>query len=104
MTVVALITAVISAGLPVVVGLSLGERPSASGAGRNCRGLSAVALVSGRSGHATNTPRSVSSPAAAAGVGFGFIFVASRVTADDSGLWPLVAARLRRCLWLRSLS
>ena len=29
-----------------------------------------------------------------AGIGFGFIFIAFARTADDSGLWPLVAARL----------
>jgi drug/metabolite transporter (DMT)-like permease len=32
--------------------------------------------------------------AVAAGLGFGFIFIAFARTADDSGLWPLVAARV----------
>ena len=39
--------------------------------------------------------------AIAAGVGFGFIFVAFARTADDSGLWPLLAARVASdtCRW-----
>ena len=31
--------------------------------------------------------------AVVAGIGFGFIFVAFAQTAEDSGMWPLVAAR-----------
>ncbi len=94
MTVVAPITAVISAALPVVVGLSLGERPSTTALIGIVVACLAVALVSGAIGtRHQHTSVGVIALAVAAGVGFGFIFVAFARTADDSGLWPLVAAR-----------
>lgn len=94
MTVVAPITAVISAALPVVVGLSLGERPSVTALVGIVIACLAVALVSGAIGtRHQHTSVGVIALAVAAGVGFGFIFVAFARTADDSGLWPLVAAR-----------
>jgi drug/metabolite transporter (DMT)-like permease len=94
MTVVAPITAVISAGLPVIVGLLQGERPSAPALIGIVVACLAVALVSGAIGtRHHHTPWSVIAFAVIAGIGFGFIFVAFARTADDSGLWPLVAAR-----------
>jgi drug/metabolite transporter (DMT)-like permease len=94
MTVVAPTTAVVSAVLPVIVGLSLGERPSGPAIVGIVVACLAVALVSGAVGTRHQaTPFSTVVLAAAAGVGFGFIFIAFARTADDSGLWPLVAAR-----------
>jgi drug/metabolite transporter (DMT)-like permease len=94
MTVVAPTTAVVSAVLPVVVGLSLGERPSGVALVGIIVACLAVALVSGAIG-TRHQPTALSTVvlAAAAGVGFGFIFIAFARTADDSGLWPLVSAR-----------
>jgi drug/metabolite transporter (DMT)-like permease len=95
MTVVAPTTAVVSAVLPVIVGLSLGERPSGTALVGIVVACLAVALVSGAIGtRHQHTEFSTVVLAAAAGVGFGFIFIAFARTADDSGLWPLVAARV----------
>lgn len=94
MTVVAPTTAVISAVLPVIVGLALGERPSGTAVVGIVVACLAVALVSGAIGtRHQETKFSTVVLAAVAGVGFGFIFVAFARTADDSGLWPLVSAR-----------
>lgn len=95
MTVVAPTTAVVSAVLPVVVGLALGERPSAMALIGIVAACLAVALVSGAIGtrHQHTAPSTVAL-AALAGIGFGFIFIAFARTADDSGLWPLVTARI----------
>ena len=94
MTVVAPTTAVVSAVLPVVVGVVQGERPSGAALVGIVLACLAVALVGGaigtRHGHTSLTTVML---AVVAGVGFGFIFVAFARTADDSGLWPLVAAR-----------
>jgi drug/metabolite transporter (DMT)-like permease len=94
MTVVAPTTAVISAVLPVTVGLLLGERPSGTALVGIVVACLAVALVSGAIGTRHQETRfSTVVLAAVAGVGFGFIFIAFARTADDSGLWPLVSAR-----------
>ena len=94
MTVVAPMTAVVSAVLPVVVGLLMGERPSGTAIVGIVVACLAVALVSGAIGtHHQHTSLATLVLAASAGIGFGFIFVAFARTADDSGLWPLVSAR-----------
>ena len=94
MTVVAPTTAIVSAVLPVVVGLLLGERPSGTALVGIVVACLAVALVSGAIGaRHQHTSLATLMLAASAGIGFGFIFVAFARTADDSGLWPLVAAR-----------
>jgi drug/metabolite transporter (DMT)-like permease len=94
MTVVAPTTAVVSALLPVLVGLWLGERPSGTALVGMVVACLAVALVSGAIGtrHKHTGPATVML-AVAAGVGFGFIFIALARTDAGSGLWPLVAAR-----------
>jgi drug/metabolite transporter (DMT)-like permease len=95
MTVVAPTTAIVSAVFPVVVGLAQGERPSVLALVGMFAACLAVALVSGAVGtRHQHTSASTIMLAAMAGIGFGFIFVAFARTADDSGLWPLVAARL----------
>jgi drug/metabolite transporter (DMT)-like permease len=94
MTVVAPTTAIVSAVLPVIVGLWLGERPSSTAIVGIVIACLAVGLVSGAIGtRHQQTRASTVALAAVAGVGFGFIFVAFARTADDSGLWPLVSAR-----------
>jgi drug/metabolite transporter (DMT)-like permease len=94
MTVVATVTAVVSAALPVIVGLLLGERPSVQALIGIVVACAAVALVSGAVGSRhQHTAAMTVALAALAGIGFGFIFVAFSRTASDSGLWPLVAAR-----------
>ncbi|MEO7369716.1 MAG: EamA family transporter [Ilumatobacteraceae bacterium] len=94
MTVVAPTTAVVSAALPVIVGLCMGERPSIAALIGILVACFAVALVSGAIGERHQHTRvSTLVLAAVAGLGFGFIFIAFARTAGDSGLWPLVAAR-----------
>lgn len=95
MTVVAPTTAIVSAVFPVIVGLSQGERPSTAALLGIAIACLAVGLVSGTIGtRHQHTAATTVVLAALAGIGFGFIFVAFARTADDSGLWPLVAARL----------
>lgn len=95
MTVVAPITAVVSAVLPVGVGLATGERPKAIAYVGIAVAVAAVALVSGAVGeHHHTTPRRILVLAGVAGLGFGSLFVAVDRTSEASGLWPLVGARL----------
>ena len=94
MTVVAPTTAIISAVFPVVVGLLLGERPSITALIGIVVACLAVGLVSGAIGRRhQHTGMATIVLAGLAGIGFGFIFIAFARTADDSGMWPLVAAR-----------
>jgi drug/metabolite transporter (DMT)-like permease len=97
MTVVAPITATLSAVLPVVVGLAQGERPAVVGYLGIAVAVAAVALVSGVVGTERARVRgSVTACAYAtvAGLGFALIFVALGQTTDESGVWPLVTARV----------
>ena len=98
MTVVAPTTAVIGAVVPVVAGLVQGERPhpvSLLGIGL---AIACVALVSGAGesdpAQRRATPRRVLLAAILAGIGFGSLFVLLERTSEDSGMWPLVAARM----------
>jgi drug/metabolite transporter (DMT)-like permease len=95
MTVVAPLTAVVGASLPVVVGVVDGERPEPIAYAGIVAALVAVALVSGAIGSRDRpTPPRVVGFAVLAGVSFGALFVALDRTDPDSGLWPLVAARI----------
>ena len=94
MTVVAPISAVVGAVLPVGVGLATGERPEPIAYTGIALAICSVALVSGAIGHHERpTPRRIMGFAVAAGGGFGVLFVALDRADPDSGLWPLVAAR-----------
>lgn len=95
MTVVAPITAVTSAVLPVAFGLARGERPAAIAYVGMVFAVVAVALVSGVIGarHAP-TQRSTILFALIAGLGFAVIFIALGETTSVSGIWPLVSARV----------
>ncbi len=94
MTVVAPITAVTSAVLPVAFGLVNGERPSALAILGMIVAVAAVALVSGAVGQRhIATRRSTIGFAFLAGLGFAVIFIALGETTASSGVWPLVAAR-----------
>jgi drug/metabolite transporter (DMT)-like permease len=95
MTVVAPITAVTSAALPVAYGLISGERPSALAYAGMVVAVVAVALVSGAVGtrHA-HTERLTIGLAFLAGLGFAVIFVALGRTSSSSGMWSLVASRI----------
>ncbi len=98
MTVVAPTTAVVGAVVPVVAGLVQGERPHPVALVGVILAIACVALVSGF-GEADAQERRATPPrvlvaALVAGIGFGSLFVLLSHTSDDSGLWPLLAARL----------
>jgi len=94
-SVVAPVSAVAGAALPVVVGLAGGERPSALALTGVAIAVAAVALVSGAVGerHHSTPPRIVVL-ALVVGCCFGFLFVALDKADSDAGLWPLLIARL----------
>jgi drug/metabolite transporter (DMT)-like permease len=95
MTVVGPLTAVVSAVLPVIVGFSLGERPSFVAFGGIVLALAGIVLVTGAIGtpHVPTAPRIVLLTVVG-GAGFGFMYVCLDQTSDESGMWPLVAARV----------
>lgn len=95
MSVVAPITGVEAAAIPVVFALLVGERPSGIALGGVALGLFAVALVS----TAPAAPGSTQSKTAGlrealgAGIAFGIFFICLDQAPDDAGLWPLIGAR-----------
>jgi drug/metabolite transporter (DMT)-like permease len=95
MTVVGPLTAVVSAVLPVVVGFALGERPSLVALAGIVLALVGIVLVTGAIGtpHVPTAPRIVALTVIG-GAGFGFMYVCLDQTSDESGMWPLVAARV----------
>lgn len=95
MTVVAPLTAVVSALVPVGVGVGLGERPSALAVGGVVLAIVAVALVSGVGGRVERpTTGPIVLAALVSGTGFGLLFVFLDRPADDTGLWPLFIGQL----------
>lgn len=95
MTVVAPITGVVAAVLPVVVGVATGERPGPLAVTGIILAIVAVALIGGVVG-ALHQPVAAATVVLSLVVGalFGLLFVAFAQTGDDAGLWPLLAARL----------
>jgi len=96
MSVVAPVTAVTAAAVPVLVGLLTGDSIGTWAAVGIGLALAAVVLVSAEGGlSALRTARpDTIAPALAAGAAFGFFFVLLDRTSQESGLTPLVTARL----------
>jgi drug/metabolite transporter (DMT)-like permease len=99
MGVVAPITAVGSAVVPVAWGLVSGERPAVLALAGVGLALVAVVLVArttddGAVPATTRIARSTLVVAVAAGLAFGMVFVLLSHTGDDSGFWPLLSGRL----------
>jgi drug/metabolite transporter (DMT)-like permease len=95
MSVVAPLTALLAAIVPVVVGLVAGERPSTVAILGVAAALVAIALVSREHDgerHVRIETR-VLAYALGAGLGFGVFFVGLDAASDDVGLWPVIAAR-----------
>lgn len=99
MTVVAPVTAVTSAAIPVFVGLARGEQPTRwqlIGVGCALVAIALISLVRGRPGEVSIvTPRLVAA-AVGAGIGFATFFVFIDVageTAGNASLWPIVASQ-----------
>ncbi|MGH9048839.1 MAG: EamA family transporter [Acidimicrobiia bacterium] len=103
MGVVAPITAVGSAIVPVVWGLATGERPGVAGLVGVVVALVAVVLISHTRGgdddstgpdDSTRPARLTLIASVAAGLAFGTFFVVLSHTGDDSGFWPIFSGRL----------
>lgn len=92
MGVVAPLSAVVGAGLPLLVGVAGGERIGPVTVAGLAVALAAIVLAT------TGTRDAVAGRGVllglASGVGFGLFFVGLDATPADSGLWPLLAGRL----------
>jgi drug/metabolite transporter (DMT)-like permease len=95
MAVVAPITAVTSALVPMGVGLLVERLPSALALGGAVCAVAAIGLVSlGSSGQVARASASVVGLALSSGAMFGVFFVLLSRVHDDSGMWPLTGVRL----------
>lgn len=95
MTVVAPLTAMVSSIIPVVGGVLLGERPNALGYLGIVLALGGIALVTGAVGLAhQSTTVSIALLAVFGGCGFGWMYVCLDRAHEDSGMWPLLGARI----------
>ncbi|MFL6205565.1 MAG: EamA family transporter [Acidimicrobiales bacterium] len=94
MSVIAPVTALLSAAVPLLAGYLGGERPGGPAALGMALALVAIVLVSAEGdGHLRSADRRGVTFAIGAGLGFGLFFVALSHTGADAGLWPLVSAR-----------
>jgi drug/metabolite transporter (DMT)-like permease len=105
MGVIAPVTGVGAAVLPVGWGLLQGERPSTWALVGTVAAVVAVVLVAGGGGSdplvaAARVPGKELALAVVAGVSFGVVFILLGETGEDSGIWPLVSARLVQVLIL----
>lgn len=95
MTVVAPVTGVVAAALPVAAGLLLGERPGALVACGIVLAIIAVGLIGGLLGATRHQVElSTIALAVAVGAGFGVLFIAYSRAGEDGGSWPLLTSRL----------
>jgi drug/metabolite transporter (DMT)-like permease len=95
MGVVAPVSAVTSAMLPIGYGLATGEDPSALALFGVLLAIIAVAIVASEPDHkSTGNSRGALALAIGAGLGFGTSFIFFGETEEASGFWPVVIARL----------
>lgn len=99
-SVVAPVSGVVGAGIPVVIGILSGERPGGITITGMLVAVIAIWLVS--AGEQLDTAGI--GQAIIAGIGFGGFFVAIGQAADSAGLWPLVPARMASVGLIASLS
>lgn len=93
MGLVAPITAVVSALVPVAWGVASGERPGGLASFGIALGLVAVVAVTASDGPGGRLDRRIVAISLGAGLGFALFFIALGETSVEAGLWPLVAAR-----------
>ncbi|CAN5622271.1 EamA family transporter [soil metagenome] len=94
MGVVAPVTAVGAALVPLVAGLVIGERPSVLALIGAAGALIAIVLVARTPGrHEGSAAKHELVLALGAGTAFGFVFVVLGATDEASGFWPLLGAR-----------
>ncbi|WP_227996100.1 DMT family transporter [Nocardia australiensis] len=116
MAVVSPLTAVLVAGIPVLCGLVIGERPGALAFAGIAFALVAVLLVSRESpddvteeitgGRELRFTRKVALLTVGSGVAYGFAFVFLHATHSGSGLWPLLFQRVAATavVWVSALT
>jgi drug/metabolite transporter (DMT)-like permease len=104
MTVAAPTAAVTGAVVPIVAGLSMGERPGVSTLVAMPVAVVAIALISDilGPGHHRSPARTVVL-AVLGGSLFGFVFVALHQTSADSGVWPVFIMRMTSLPYLAVL-
>lgn len=93
MGVVAPLSAVVGAGLPLVIGVVGGERPGVLTGFAIAAALVAIMLATAGTTRGAGA-RTGPLLGLGAGLGFGLFFVALNATPHDSGLWPVLAGRL----------
>lgn len=93
MGVVAPLSALTSAGVPLVVGVWRGERPGSMTLGGVAVALLAIVLATAGTSRDSAAARGLLL-GIGSGAGFGVFFVALDVTPSESGLWPLLAAKI----------
>jgi drug/metabolite transporter (DMT)-like permease len=115
MSIVAPISGVLAAGLPVVFGLAVGERPGPTALTGVVLGIIAVVVITRVEGPADATDHEFASAnpgrrggrgigeAFGAGSGFGLFFILLERSPGDSGLWPLVGTRISMLLAIGSV-
>jgi uncharacterized membrane protein len=105
MSVVAPLTAVLSAAVPVAVGILRGERPGAFALAGLVIAVPAMVLI-GREPRkgAIHLSRGAIASALCAGLSFGGFYVLMAQTGPDGGAWPLVSQRAASVLILLALS
>lgn len=95
MNVISPVTAVMTAVVPIVAGVLLGERPHLLAWIGIALGLVAVTLITRQPADHPHGPigwRPLTM-AVLAGVGFGAYFICLATTDEDSGIWPVVLSR-----------
>ncbi|TPG32770.1 DMT family transporter [Mycolicibacterium hodleri] len=102
MSLVSPLTAILVAGVPIVAGVTLGERPSVLAYAGIALALIAVVLVSREVGDKDSTEHRFTTKVAwltlGAGLAFGLNFVLIDQAPIEAQLWPLVFARLSASL------
>ena len=95
MSVVAPVTAVCAVIVPLVVGITLGERPTGLAIAGVLLAIAAIVLVS-QTGHTEEGKRATTGLpiAIASGIAIGIFLVFLKHTGPSAGLWPLIAARV----------
>lgn len=93
-SVVAPVSAVVGAVLPVGVGVALGDRPGALALAGIVLAVVSIAMVSGAVGPARHVGGRVVALAVGVGACFGSLFVCLERADGDSGMWPLLVMRI----------
>ncbi len=93
MGVVAPLSGLTAAGLPLIIGILTGEPTGPMTLGGIALALVAIALASAGTSH-DRTASDGLALGIGSGVGFGLFFVAMDASPPESGLWPLLAAKL----------